>query len=657
LNNENFFSCNINSGAKRVDLNVKQDWLTNWRAAMKEADHTNSWSGSMFYNHPIWEKGLGLRNILLELSFDDFPPFEEKSQHSFGIVSVVPQNLSTQDKINKRFIWPIVFIPGPKAPKRLNGVMAEFIQDLKVAYEDGIQVYDPITGEDIVIFVGPGSCSCDLPASERIGGFLGCTAYYGCKYCFYRATVCSHTKYPAAKVTEIPLWHNENATVNQTRVPVKIKCSSSKPVPKLKSGEHKCWADTSTIPKHMLKTDKYVRQAQKAIMAAREQELRDLDKQRLQTYLVSHESPFTVFDSKTFPLPSAFALDFMHMLLERIAGRTLKILFRDDEYKILGQASNRFDHSFKPAWVKNKLPASMLHVSWWSAGQVFEFCKNYFCMVIDDLVDDSMQRCVAQLCQLITTLSCTRIPREWMKKHLEFQVKVFLKRQGNVFGPCNMSIYYHLLLHLADNIELHGNPMATWLFSQERLNKDLIRSAAASNPRRFGYSVALRAGDYVIQNQLSENVICADWMTKLTKISEGEAEPEIIKPSRLWKKTDAFVVINNEKHDCYAEWHCGQYGRIRVGDLVRCRQDQSMYFVPHLFFQTTSVMAQVRWWFKGTPHPRLPGHQILEKIAGASAAGKKYVSEFDIGPSVCATPSASQGSYVVCDSMGMLLFT
>jgi hypothetical protein len=97
---EKFFSCNIHSDTKRVDLNVKQDWLVNWRAAMKVADHTNSWSGSLFYNHPIWDKGLGLRNILLELSFDDFPPFEEKAQHSFGIVSVVPQNLSTRDKIN-----------------------------------------------------------------------------------------------------------------------------------------------------------------------------------------------------------------------------------------------------------------------------------------------------------------------------------------------------------------------------------------------------------------------------------------------------------------------------------------------------------------------------------------------------------------------------
>jgi hypothetical protein len=193
----------------------------------------------------------------------------------------------------------------------------------------------------------------------------------------------------------------------------------------------------------------------------------------------------------------------MHMLLERIAGRALKILFRDNKYKVFEEASNRFDHAFKPAWVRNKLPPNMLHVDWWSAGQTFEFCKHYWCLVIEDLVDESMQRCVAQLCQLITTLSSTRIPRDWIKKNLEFQIKVFLKRHGNVFGPCNMSIYYHYLLHLSANIELHGNPMATWLFSQERLNKDLIRSAAASNPRRFGYSVALRAGDYVMQNQLS----------------------------------------------------------------------------------------------------------------------------------------------------------
>ena len=93
---------------------------------------------------------------------------------------------------------------------------------------------------------------------------------------------------------------------------------------------------------------------------------------------------------------------------------------------------------------------------------------------------------------------------------------------------------------------------------------------------------------------------------------------------------------------------------MRIGDLVRCRHDKSMYFVP-LFFQTSMVMAQVRWWFKGKPHPRLTGHEILGKVP--LATGKKYVTEFEIGPSMCATPGLAQGTdYVVCDPEHMLLF-
>lgn len=357
-----------------------------------------------------------MRNILLELSFDDFPPFEQKAQHSFGIVSAVPQNLSTGDKIQKRFVWPIIFIPGPKAPIRLNEILASFTNELNDAYNNGIKVYDSLTNTDIVVFVGPGTCSCDLPASERIGGFLGSSAFHGCKYCFYRASVCLHTTDPATTITELPSWHNSTAVVNQSVLPPKITRTSSATIRKMKSGEHKCWADTKfPIPKHMLKTDKYVRRAQKKVSTLPKKEI---NAARLQLYLVSHPCCFSKFDSHCFPLPDSFALDFMHMLLERIAGRTLKILFSDNKFGIHQQAIQRYDQAIKPAWVKSKLPPNLLHVSWWTAAQRFEFVKHYFCLVIDGLVEETVLRCVSQLCRLVTSLSCLVLPRDWVQKKL-----------------------------------------------------------------------------------------------------------------------------------------------------------------------------------------------------------------------------------------------
>ncbi len=211
-----------------------------------------------------------------------------------------------------------------------------------------------------------------------------------------------------------------------------------------------------------------------------------------------------------------------------------------------------------------------------------------------------------------------------------------------------MSIYFHKLLHLVENIEIHGSPMATWLFSQERLNKDLIRSAASANPRRFGLSVALQSGDYVAQTQTLPSVVQADWAPLLTRIAEGEQEIEFSKAPRVRYKRNMEQRYQDALYTCYAEYH-GLQGRILSGDLVEltATQGEANYFIPEFFLNTNSgIVARVRQRFKAIPHPNmLAGHQVLEKIQ----AGGSFVHEVAIGQAVCCVPT-SGNKFVVCDA-------
>jgi hypothetical protein len=197
--------------------------------------------------------------------------------------------------------------------------------------------------------------------------------------------------------------------------------------------------------------------------------------------------------------------------------------------------------------------------------------------------------------------------------------------------------------------------MATWLFSQERLNKDLIRSAGSSNPRRFGLSVALQAGDYVTQCQLNPRETQANFVATLARISQGTAPPDEIRPPRLRKKCKQTVKYNDNENSCacYAEYH-GPHGRLVAGDLVRDLDTAGTYLIPDIFLQVDSgIVARVRQIFQGMRHPTLHGHYVLRR----QARGPRFVTVTQLGPAMCGVPSGDGNSdIVICENRETIFF-
>ena len=74
-------------------------------------------------------------------------------------------------------------LPGPSEPKlSINSYLVPLVQDLKVAWNEGIKV-TTYHGTSITVRLALTCVACDIPASRKICGFLGHNANLGCNKC------------------------------------------------------------------------------------------------------------------------------------------------------------------------------------------------------------------------------------------------------------------------------------------------------------------------------------------------------------------------------------------------------------------------------------------------------------------------------------------
>ena len=79
-----------------------------------------------------------MRNVLVELSVDWFPPFKDDAKTSFGLIAAVPLNLSVCVKSKQEHLWVLGILDGPREPQHLSVLMQSLIDKFVIMARDGL---------------------------------------------------------------------------------------------------------------------------------------------------------------------------------------------------------------------------------------------------------------------------------------------------------------------------------------------------------------------------------------------------------------------------------------------------------------------------------------------------------------------------------------
>ena len=105
-------------------------------------------------------------------------------EYSIGAMYIIVQNLLRSVRYKKENIILVGLIPGPKEPKlTINSYLQPLVEELKQLWHGA---YIPIPSHPLKkIFIRAVliCCTCDIPATRKLCGFVGHNATMGCSKC------------------------------------------------------------------------------------------------------------------------------------------------------------------------------------------------------------------------------------------------------------------------------------------------------------------------------------------------------------------------------------------------------------------------------------------------------------------------------------------
>lgn len=120
-------------------------------------------------------------NYAFQLNVDWFKPFKH-TQHSEGAVYLSIMNLPRKERFLQENIILACVIPGPHEPSLLmNSLLNPLVKELKKLWR-GVILKD-CNNHPVIVRAALLCCSCDVPASRKVCGFVGHGACKGCSKC------------------------------------------------------------------------------------------------------------------------------------------------------------------------------------------------------------------------------------------------------------------------------------------------------------------------------------------------------------------------------------------------------------------------------------------------------------------------------------------
>ena len=119
-------------------------------------------------------------NLAVMLNCDWFQPFAQ-SRYTVGVIYLVILNLPRAIRFRPENIIITSIIPGPKEPKSMNSYLRPLVKELNALWTDGFSL--SINSQTVKIRVALLATVCDIPATQKIGGFCGHNSKQACWKC------------------------------------------------------------------------------------------------------------------------------------------------------------------------------------------------------------------------------------------------------------------------------------------------------------------------------------------------------------------------------------------------------------------------------------------------------------------------------------------
>lgn len=392
-----------------------------WRSRQQRpGEYSDVYDGKIWQEFLVYEGTPFLSlpgNFAFQLNVDWFNPFEH-TKHSEGAIYLSILNLPRRERFLQENIILVGVIPGPKEPSlHINSFLKPLVKELKELWR-GI-VLEDYSGHSVLVRGALLCCSCDIPASRKVCGFIGHGGFRGCSRCLL--------SFPTESFGD------------------KHDCSNF---------DRSQWKPR-TLKDHRDCANKYrlcsTRQAQKKI--ERESGIR---------YTVLLELPY--FD----PIRMCI-VDPMHNLLLGTAKHITEI------WKTMGVVSDfeviqrRVDSFVCPADI-GRLP---FKISSGFSGFTAEQWKNWVIFfslfALKDTLPGRHYNCwhlFVKVCFLLCRRTVTQAQLDEAKGALE----EFWMAFKDLYGADSCTMNIHLHGHLNDCIEDFGPVYSFWCFSYERMN-------------------------------------------------------------------------------------------------------------------------------------------------------------------------------------------
>ena len=143
------------------------------------------------YDGKIWKQFMNFKgkpflsepyNLGLMLNCDWFQPYD-LSTYSVGVLYLVILNLPRAIRFKPENVLIAGVIPGPKEPSlsEMNSYLRPLVKELNSLWSDGFSMLHK--GRTVCIHAALLATVCDIPATAKLGGFLGHSSKHACWKC------------------------------------------------------------------------------------------------------------------------------------------------------------------------------------------------------------------------------------------------------------------------------------------------------------------------------------------------------------------------------------------------------------------------------------------------------------------------------------------
>ena len=143
------------------------------------------------YDGRVWKKFMKFKdkpflsepyNLGLMLNCDWFQPFDH-STYSVGVLYLVILNLPRTIRFKPENVLIAGVIPGPKEPSlgEMNSYLRPLVKELNWLWSDGFKMQHK--GKTVSVHAALLATVCDIPATAKLGGFLGHSSKHACWKC------------------------------------------------------------------------------------------------------------------------------------------------------------------------------------------------------------------------------------------------------------------------------------------------------------------------------------------------------------------------------------------------------------------------------------------------------------------------------------------